>query len=66
MDRYAIILNGVVSNVILWDGIATYVPPGGSTVLKLAEGQAVGPGFSYDGTAFTAPPEPPPAADPAE
>jgi hypothetical protein len=49
--RYAIIDAGVVSNVVLADA-----PMGGNWV----ETEEAGPGWSYDGSAFIAPPSPPP------
>ncbi|CAB3720242.1 hypothetical protein LMG22037_04702 [Paraburkholderia phenoliruptrix] len=60
MNSYAIVENGVVSNVILWDGQTEWTPPPGSTVMKLADGIECGPGYTFDGTNFIAPPAPPP------
>ncbi|ENE2000933.1 hypothetical protein ABM424_003086 [Enterobacter hormaechei] len=55
MADYALIKNGVVENVVIWDGegdiFADY------TAVNIDE-LTVGIGWSYDGTDFTAPPEP--------
>lgn len=55
--NYAIVENGVVSNVILWDGKSTYVLPTTKTLVSL-EGSDAWIGWTYDGTTFTAPEEP--------
>ena len=41
--RYAIIIDGVVSNVIIWDGVCQWSPPVGSLLLALDEGEECGP-----------------------
>ena len=59
MNRYALInAAGLVENVTLWDGLATWTPPAGLTAVA-ATAPGVGPGWTYDGTAF-APPAPAP------
>lgn len=65
MGRWALIdaINAVV-NVIEWDGVAPYTPPAGLTMIA-TNGQACGPGFTYDpatGTFVEPPPPPPPDA----
>jgi len=53
--RYAVIENGTVTNVIVWDG-ETELNLGGELVNL--DGIIAGPGWSYNGTTFIAPPEP--------
>ena len=54
MGRYALIDGGVVRNVVLadagWPGLAD-----AEQAVELAEGQACGPGYTYDGQSFAAP-----------
>ena len=54
MARYALIEAGVVRNVVLadagWPGLAD-----AEQAVELADGQACGPGYTYDGQAFAAP-----------
>jgi hypothetical protein len=52
--RYAVIANGVVENVIVWDGQSEY--PGSDSLINLESIPWVGPGYTYDGTTFTPPP----------
>lgn len=52
--RYAVIANGAVENVIVWDGESEY--PNSAQLIDLSEHPQVGPGYTYDGTTFTAPP----------
>ena len=58
MAFYAIVENGVVVNSIEWDGVAAWLPPSGSTLVRDTVG--AGPGWTWDGTAFS----PPIVADP--
>lgn len=67
MQTYALVSNGLVINVILWDGVvydeetqAGWVVPHGVEAVALPEGSNVSSGFSYDGEHF-APPVLPPA-----
>lgn len=58
MSQYALIENGVVTNVIVWDGDAeNWSAPEGVTTHLINEGEIICIGYTYDGTAFTAPPE---------
>ena len=60
IGRYALIENGVVANVIVAD------PEFAASVNAILCAEQAGPGWLYDGTAFTAPPPPPePVAPPA-
>ena len=60
IGRYAIVRDGVVENVILWDGDAsTWQNPDGTSVIAISEGDPVAPSYTYDGSKFIAPPIPP-------
>jgi len=69
--RYAIVLGGVVDNVVLWDGVqydedavepgapAGWTPPDPpALVIKLKSNQRVSPGWAYEGGKFVEPPPP--------
>ena len=59
-QNYCIIENGVVTNVVVWDGdITGWQPAQGVTVLPQTGQEGVG--WTYDGTNFIAPPEPEPS-----
>lgn len=77
MSKYALVKDGTVENVILWDGVpyapatdeapATgWNPPDGYTALPLEDDSSVGPGWTYDGTTFTALPVVVPVLSPDE
>lgn len=51
--RYAQIIDGIVANVIIWDGQTDLDLEG---ELVNVEDIACGPGWTYDGATFTAPP----------
>lgn len=59
-ERYAVIRDGVVENVVVWDGESDWSPPEGALLVQSDE---AGPGDGYDGKAFTRP-EPAPADPP--
>ena len=61
IKRIAIIENGVVVNVALWDGVTTWNPRG--TTVDVTDKPSVGPRWTYDGADFIAPPRP---ADPED
>lgn len=50
--RYAIVKDGVVENVIAWDGETPYQADG---ELVSLDGVVAGVGWTYDGKAFVAP-----------
>lgn len=57
MTRYAIIESGLVTNVVLWDGTTECdAIPAGSILLD--DDAPVGPGYTFEGTSFAAPPAP--------
>lgn len=51
--RYAIILNGEVVNVALWDGVTDWQPEG--ELVQLEDGSPVGPGWTYSDGVFVEP-----------
>lgn len=54
-NNYAVIINGVVANVVVWDGKSEWIPPEGETV-PLADNGGIG--WSYSDGRFSPPPEP--------
>ncbi|MEG6401370.1 tail fiber assembly protein [Enterobacter kobei] len=60
MRNYALIKNGVVENVVIWDENGDIFDD--YTVVNL-EGLTAGIGWTYDGEKFSAPPEPEPTHD---
>ncbi|WP_321785086.1 hypothetical protein [Burkholderia pyrrocinia] len=55
-EKYAIVRNGEVENVIQWDGDeSTWTPPEGSEAILLPDDTPVGPDYLYDGNIFSAP-----------
>lgn len=57
--QYAIIKDGVVSNVVLWDGKAEWSGADTITVVNISDiSPFPGIGWYFNGTDFTAPPEP--------
>lgn len=62
MNKYAIIKDGVVDNIVLWDGKTPYDPGKGCVLVDLAGLDAVGIGDTFDGKTFT--PGNPEPADP--
>jgi hypothetical protein len=55
-NSYAIVQNGSVVNVVIWDGDAQiWQPPAGATATQIPVGSAAGIGYSFDGANFVAP-----------
>lgn len=52
--QYALIKNGVVENMIEWDGVTEYVP-GEDYELIQADNQEVMIGYIFDGKKFNSP-----------
>jgi hypothetical protein len=48
IQRYALVNAGLVTNVVLWDGVSAYSPGG-----LLVQSNTANVGDSYDGTTFT-------------
>jgi len=57
--NYAIIENGIVQSIIVWDGKAQWEAPTDASVVQIPDGADVGIGSTYDGAVFGAPPQPP-------
>ena len=55
MQRYAIIQNGLVINVIEYESQPTTPPPGFENGYEAVQSDLAGPGFSYANGIFTAP-----------
>lgn len=57
-DRYALVFNGVVTGITIWDGVSEYNP--GDHLEKVAIGDIadVEVGWTYEDGVFIAPPEP--------
>jgi hypothetical protein len=57
--NYALIENGIVVNVIVWDGdTSTWAPPAEFSALAIPAESIATIGWLCDGTNFTAPPPP--------
>lgn len=57
--RWALVVGGVVENIIVWDGDTNrWQPPAGASVVAIAAGQACSIGWIYDGSSFAEPEEP--------
>jgi hypothetical protein len=59
MSNYAYVENGVVTNVIVWDGVTPYNPGPTVTLVLLPDDSQVSIGYLYDAdtNTFSAPPE---------
>lgn len=53
MDTYAIVKDGNVINIVIWDGKSEWSVPEGCTAVATGPGAAVG--GTFNGTTFTAP-----------
>lgn len=61
MLRVALIMDGEVETVALWDGLSPWLPAGGMVAVVLGDGEPCGPGWSHDQDAeprFSPPEEP--------
>lgn len=56
-DIYAVVVDGVVTNTVVWDGQTEWAPESGDAV-EIPEGVPVSIGWFYKGDKFSAPPEP--------
>jgi hypothetical protein len=59
VQKYADVLAGVVTNIVLWDGVTAYTPPDGGTLVLCSGNPAAQAGGTYVGGVFTAPAAPP-------
>jgi hypothetical protein len=56
VENYAVIENGVVSNVIVWDGDSDWQPPDGATTVQITSDTGVAYiGGTYENGRFAAP-----------
>ena len=56
MIRYAMIRNGAVENVVLWDGVSEWTPDDDFDVIDCPP--EVGPGWRHGADGFVSPEEP--------
>ncbi|WP_157639445.1 hypothetical protein [Burkholderia ubonensis] len=56
---YAIVQNGIVVNMIEWDGVTSWSPPIGMIAVQVPTNAYVGIGSTYSNGVFGAPPAPP-------
>jgi hypothetical protein len=61
ISKYAVIENGIVVNVVVWDGESDWSAPTGCSLNQLPTDSPVGVGYAFDGTNFTPPVYTPPA-----
>jgi hypothetical protein len=54
MSRYALIQDGEVVNVVVWDGKTEFTPEG--ELVALTDDEVVGPGWARKGNKWIAPP----------
>lgn len=59
MATYAVIQNGIVANVVEWDGVSQWTQPAGDAVVLIPGGTFAGIGSTYANGAFGAPPQTP-------
>jgi hypothetical protein len=57
MNLYALVENGVVNNIVTWDGVTPVNFSDGLLAIEIDDSVRIG--FTYDGTTFAAPPLPP-------
>ncbi len=55
MANYAVVKNGVVENMIVWDGVTPFSVPDSELIEATADAHI---GGSWDGSVFTLPPAP--------
>jgi hypothetical protein len=55
MDRYAVVTDGIVTNIISWDGVSEWSPPEGSEAVLIPEGVFVDLGYTWNGSDFSPP-----------
>jgi hypothetical protein len=51
--NYAIINNGTVINIVLWDGVSPYNPGSGNTLVLIPADTFVNIGYTYNGSTFS-------------
>ena len=69
-DQYAVVIDGLVDNVVVWDGVVDWDPGEGAVLVKLDPSERVGIGWTYKPKAtknkWVAPPEPEEPTDGAD
>lgn len=55
MSIYAVVENGIVTNLVEWDGESEWTPPSGSTDVLVPTNTFVDLGYSYSNGVFSAP-----------
>ena len=48
MNEYAIVADGVVVNLIIWDGVSPWTPPDGTTLVAIQADEWVDMGATFD------------------
>jgi hypothetical protein len=59
-QTFAIVENGIVVNVVQWDGLEEWSPPAGSQAVILPSGSGAGIGSPYSNGTFGPAPSPAP------
>ncbi|NOV25880.1 hypothetical protein E5S69_20465 [Cupriavidus necator] len=54
---YAVVEQGTVTNVVVWDGVSEWNAPSGATVVPVEDGASVSIGYFFDGTSYREPRE---------
>jgi hypothetical protein len=60
ISKYAVIDNGIVVNVVIWDGESDWSSPVGCSIKQLPPDSPVGVGYAFDGSNFAPPVYTPP------
>lgn len=55
--------DGLVVNVVVWDGVSDYSPGDGESLISCSDWPGVWTGWRWDGNEFVPPPEPEPVAE---
>lgn len=55
INSYAVVANGIVENIVIWDGESEWSPPVGTTAVPVSATEIVNIGYLFDGTNFTEP-----------
>lgn len=50
--RWAVVDDGIVVNLIVWDGESPWSPPSDARVIEIPDDSPVDIGWSYDGSNF--------------
>ena len=63
MSNYAIVENGTVVNIVIWDGETDWTPDGGHTAIEINEKDVVAIGYTVANDEFVAPVQPAPTEE---